>query len=172
MADLPDPKKVLILGAGMVALPAANLLSGAGVDVFIGEHLAYRILFRVDADTYAKSACRTLDRAEGLSNRIGGTPIALDVTNADDLDREVAKVDVVVSLVPYTWHPLVIRSAIRNKKNVVTTSYVSPAMLELEEEVKAAGITVMNEIGRMANKNPTAPHHVRSRVRLTLDTGL
>lgn len=25
--------------------------------------------------------------------------------------------------------------------------YVSPAMLELEEEVKEAGITVMNEIG-------------------------
>lgn len=30
---------------------------------------------------------------------------------------------------------------------MVTTSYVSPAMLELEKEVKEAGITVMNEIG-------------------------
>ena len=33
------------------------------------------------------------------------------------------------------------------KKNVVTTSYVSPAMQELEPKVKEAGITVMNEIG-------------------------
>ena len=33
------------------------------------------------------------------------------------------------------------------KKNVVTTSYVSPAMQELEAQVKEAGITVMNEIG-------------------------
>jgi saccharopine dehydrogenase-like NADP-dependent oxidoreductase len=41
----------------------------------------------------------------------------------------------------------VIKSAIRAKKNVVTTSYVSPAMLELEDEVKKAGIVVMNEIG-------------------------
>ena len=41
----------------------------------------------------------------------------------------------------------VIKSAIRKKKNVVTTSYVSPAMLELEKGVKRAGITVMNEIG-------------------------
>ena len=32
-------------------------------------------------------------------------------------------------------------------KNVVTTSYVSPAMLELEQQCKDAGITVMNEIG-------------------------
>jgi saccharopine dehydrogenase (NADP+, L-glutamate forming) len=50
-------------------------------------------------------------------------------------------------LIPYTLHATVIKSAIRNKKNVVTTSYVSPAMLELEEEAKKAGITVMNEIG-------------------------
>ncbi|KAI9677539.1 MAG: Saccharopine dehydrogenase [NADP(+), L-glutamate-forming] [Caeruleum heppii] len=63
------------------------------------------------------------------------------------LDAEVAKVDVVISLIPYIFHALVIKSAIRNKKNVVTTSYVSPAMLELEKEAKEAGITVMNEIG-------------------------
>ncbi len=35
-------------------------------------------------------------------------------------------------------------SPIRKKKNVVTTSYVSPSMLELEKEVKGAGVTVMN----------------------------
>lgn len=53
----------------------------------------------------------------------------------------------VVSLIPYTFHPAVIKSGIREKKNVVTTSYVSPAMLELEDDAKKAGITVMNEIG-------------------------
>lgn len=63
------------------------------------------------------------------------------------LDAEVAKHDLVVSLIPYTFHAAVIKSAIRNKKNVVTTSYVSPAMLALDADAKAAGITVMNEIG-------------------------
>lgn len=53
----------------------------------------------------------------------------------------------VISLIPYTFHATVIKSAIRNKKNMVTTSYVSDAMLELDEEAKKAGITVMNEIG-------------------------
>lgn len=53
----------------------------------------------------------------------------------------------VISLIPYTFHAAVIKSAIRNKKNVVTTSYVSPAMMELDKQVKEAGITVMNEIG-------------------------
>ena len=59
----------------------------------------------------------------------------------------MAKVDLVVSLIPYIHHATVIKGAIRTKKNVVTTSYVSPAMLELEKEAKEAGITVMNEIG-------------------------
>src|ERR1700761_7563625 len=57
------------------------------------------------------------------------------------------RADLAISLIPYTFHATVIKSAIRNKKNVVTTSYVSPAMLELEDEAKEAGITVMNEIG-------------------------
>jgi len=69
------------------------------------------------------------------------------VTDDNALDAEVAKHDLVISLIPYTFHATVIKSAIRNKKNVVTTSYVSPAMLELDEEAKNAGITVMNEIG-------------------------
>lgn len=74
-------------------------------------------------------------------------PIALDVTDAKALDAEVAKHDLVISLIPYTFHATVIQSAIRQKKHVVTTSYVSPAMLELDQQCKDAGITVMNEIG-------------------------
>jgi saccharopine dehydrogenase (NADP+, L-glutamate forming) len=50
-------------------------------------------------------------------------------------------------LIPYTFHATVIKSAIRKKKDVVTTSYVSPAMMELDAAAKEAGITVMNEIG-------------------------
>ncbi len=53
----------------------------------------------------------------------------------------------VISLIPYTFHASVIKSAIKHKKHVVTTSYISPAMLELDQQAKDAGITVMNEIG-------------------------
>ena len=94
------------------------------------------------------AACRTLDSAKKLSSDIkNARPISLDVTDSKSLDAEVAKVDLVISLIPYTFHATVIKSAIRHKKNVVTTSYVSPAMMELEAECKEAGITVMNEIG-------------------------
>lgn len=93
-------------------------------------------------------ACRTLKSAEKLGQGIANThSISLDVTDSAALDAAVAKVDVVISLIPYTFHADVIKSAIRNKTNVVTTSYVSDSMKALEQECKDAGITVMNEIG-------------------------
>ena len=82
--------------------------------------------------------------AEGLP---GTTAVSLDVTDASALNDAVAAADVVVSLIPYTLHVSVIEAAIKGKTHVITTSYVSPAVRDLEERVKAAGIVVMNEIG-------------------------
>lgn len=55
--------------------------------------------------------------------------------------------DLVISLIPYTYHAAVIKAAIKGKTNVVTTSYVSPAMKELDAAARNAGIIVLNEIG-------------------------
>ncbi|KAJ4367006.1 saccharopine dehydrogenase (NADP+, L-glutamate-forming) [Neocucurbitaria cava] len=121
-------KSALLLGAGFVTRPTVDVLAKSGVKVTV--------------------ACRTLEKAQALVKGIPNTqPISLDVDNAEALDAEVAKVDVVISLIPYTYHATVIKSAIRKKKNVVTTSYVSPAMMELDAAAKEAGITVFNEIG-------------------------
>ncbi|KAM5470254.1 saccharopine dehydrogenase (NADP+, L-glutamate-forming) [Microsporum audouinii] len=81
---------------------------------------------------------------KGIKN---ANAISLDVNDSAALDAELAKVELVISLIPYIHHATVIKGAIRTKKNVVTTSYVSPAMMELQEDAKKAGITVMNEIG-------------------------
>ncbi|KAI1132655.1 Apo Saccharopine reductase [Nemania abortiva] len=121
-------KQVLMLGAGFVTRPTLDILSDAGIKVTV--------------------ACRTLERAKELSKGVKNAyPISLDVSDDKALDAEVAKNDLVISLIPYTFHATVIKSAIRQKKHVVTTSYVSPAMLELDQQCKDAGITVMNEIG-------------------------
>ncbi|CAM1508400.1 Fc.00g052480.m01.CDS01 [Cosmosporella sp. VM-42] len=121
-------QSVLMLGAGFVTRPTLDILSEAGIPVTV--------------------ACRTLESAKKLSEGVNhATPISLDVSDEKALDAEVAKHDLVISLIPYTFHALVIKSAIRNKKHVVTTSYVSPAMMELDQQAKDAGITVMNEIG-------------------------
>lgn len=39
------------------------------------------------------------------------------------------------------------KAGIRKKVDVVTTSYISPAIQELEPQINEAGICVMNEIG-------------------------
>jgi len=41
----------------------------------------------------------------------------------------------------------VIKSAIKSKVSVVTTSYVSPTIRELEKAAKEAGIVILNEVG-------------------------
>lgn len=93
-------------------------------------------------------ACRRLENAQSFCQGLPNChPVSLDVNNEQALDEAVSKVDLVISLIPYTYHATVIKSAVRQKKHVVTTSYVSPAMQELEAQVKEAGITVMNEIG-------------------------
>ena len=121
-------RKVLLLGAGFVTRPTAVELDKAGVAVTV--------------------ACRTLDSAKKLSQGLkNANAIALNANDNAALEKEIAKVDLVISLIPYTFHAKVIKAAINQKVNVVTTSYVSEAMMALDQEAKDAGITVMNEIG-------------------------
>ena len=63
------------------------------------------------------------------------------------LDAAVSQCDLVVSLIPAPFHPPVAKAAIKHKKNMVTASYVSPAMAALHDAAVAAGIVVLNEAG-------------------------
>lgn len=128
-AALSGPKKILLLGSGFVARPTADYLTR----------------FKTNALTVA---CRTLQTAENFSRGLdNSTAISLDVTDVSALEKAVAEHDIVISLIPYTHHAAVIKAGIKGKTHVVTTSYVSPAMRELDVEARAAGIVVMNEIG-------------------------
>lgn len=139
-------RKVLLLGSGFVARPCAEyVVRDPTNELTIG---ALPRLFQLTVGTDAIAACRTLSSAEalafGLSN---ASAISLDVNCTEALDAQIAAHDLVISLIPYTYHAAVIKSAIKGKTHVVTTSYVSPAMRELDEAAKQAGIVVMNEIG-------------------------
>jgi saccharopine dehydrogenase-like NADP-dependent oxidoreductase len=73
--------------------------------------------------------------------------MALDVSDTPALEAAVAAHDLVISLVPYTYHAAVVRAAIKSTTHVVTTSYISPAMRALDAAARAAGIVVLNEAG-------------------------
>ncbi|KAH3669335.1 hypothetical protein OGAPHI_001456 [Ogataea philodendri] len=121
-------QKVLLLGSGFVAKPTVDILAK-------------------QPDVEVTVACRTLSKAKELAGSVASA-LSLDVTDQEALDKEVDKYDVVISLIPYIYHASVVKAAIKSKHtNVVTTSYISPALKELEPAIKEAGIVVMNEIG-------------------------
>ena len=73
-------------------------------------------------------------------------PESIGVSDEVALEAEVAAHDLVISLIPCIHHAA-IKAAIKGNTHVVTTSYVSPTIRELDTLAKEAGIVVMNEIG-------------------------
>ena len=65
----------------------------------------------------------------------------------DLLPSLFAQCDVAISLLPATMHLPLAEEAIRQKKHFVTASYTSPAMRQLDEQAKQAGIILLNEMG-------------------------
>ena len=122
-------KKVLVLGAGYVSGPLVQYLS---------ETAGYSL---VVADVEAVKAQKLAAAHPQVEAR------RLDLDDEDSLGREIAGADIVVSLVPYTFHPKVARICIARKKSVVTASYVSEALKELDGPARAAGVAILSEMG-------------------------
>jgi alpha-aminoadipic semialdehyde synthase len=123
-----DMKRVLVLGAGLVAKPLVRYLLDKGYQVTM--------------------ASRTASKAEAMiAGHPNGKALALNVENETVLAQLIKDCDLAVSLVPYTFHPVVAKHCIANRKHMVTTSYVSPAMQEQDGTAKEAAVTILNEIG-------------------------
>jgi saccharopine dehydrogenase (NADP+, L-glutamate forming) len=122
-------KKILILGAGLVTKPLVR-------------YLLDQPDFRVEV------ASRTLSKAVKLvDNHPQGKAKKLNLKDEEGLKDEISKADLVISMVPYTFHPKVAKYCIDFKKNMVTTSYVSDVMKNLDAEAKRAGVLILNEVG-------------------------
>ena len=122
-------KKVLVLGAGLVTGPHVRYLLGI-------------------ADFHVTVASRPLSKAQALiGDHTNGRAVQMDVSDKTKLRELIAQSDLAVSMLPYVHHPLVARYCIELKKDMVTTSYVSDAMQELDESARQAGVLILNEIG-------------------------
>lgn len=120
---------VLVLGAGMVSRPLVRYL----LDL---------------SEVKVTMASRTVEKAEAIiDNHADGTAVPLDVHNDEKLESLVKNADVVVSLLPYTYHVKVAKLCIAHNKQMVTTSYVSKEMNDLDAEAKKAGVLLLNECG-------------------------
>jgi len=70
-----------------------------------------------------------------------------NVTNEIQRLKEISNADLIISMLPAHMHVEVARQCVGLKKHMVTASYVSKEMEELDQDAKDAGVVIMNEIG-------------------------
>jgi saccharopine dehydrogenase-like NADP-dependent oxidoreductase len=81
------------------------------------------------------------------NNHPNATAISLDVFDQNQRKAAIQKADIVISMLPAHLHIEVARDCIVYKKNMVTASYISDAMQELDAAAKENNLIFMNEIG-------------------------
>jgi saccharopine dehydrogenase-like NADP-dependent oxidoreductase len=72
---------------------------------------------------------------------------AFDIFNEQQLEAEVMDADVVVSMLPARFHPLVAHTCLRHAKSMLTASYESAEISEMSTRAKSLGILFLNEMG-------------------------
>ncbi|TKG92418.1 saccharopine dehydrogenase [Puteibacter caeruleilacunae] len=73
--------------------------------------------------------------------------IILDIFDEDQLKMEIEEADLVISLLPARFHPIVARACVELSKSMVTASYESSEIRALEKEAKERRLLFLNEMG-------------------------
>lgn len=122
-------KNVLVFGAGLVAGPLVRYLLDHG----------YRVTV----------ASRTLSKAHSLINEHPhGEAVEFDITQQQHkLNDLVSHANLAVSLLPYIYHVQIAEACIEHQRPLVTTSYVSDEMHDLDRDARDAGVILLNEMG-------------------------
>lgn len=121
-------KKVLLLGAGLVARPCVRYLLENGFFVTVVDQVESKAAALLEGHPNGRAGAWTTEDKQGLAALVGDA-------------------DLVISLLPASFHVLVAEECLARKKLMVTASYVSPAMRALDARAKEAGILILNEIG-------------------------
>ncbi|KAF9466713.1 Saccharopine dehydrogenase-domain-containing protein [Collybia nuda] len=122
-------KKMLMLGSGMVAGPAV-------------DEIAKR------PDIQLLIASNSLVEAEKLAEEHHNVQYRIiDMADRDVVSTLISEADVVISLLPATFHTAAAEMCIQHRKHLVTASYISPAMDALHKKASEANVLLLNEIG-------------------------
>jgi len=81
------------------------------------------------------------------NNHKNATAIGLDIFNESERKIEIQKADIIVSMLPAHLHIEIAKDCVLYKKHMVTASYISAAMQELDRAAKENNLIFMNEIG-------------------------
>ena len=122
---------VLILGAG---------LSSTSLIKYFLDHSKDQWKIRV-GDIKLENAL------ERVNSHVNGEAFRFDVHDPDQRRKEIEKASIVISMLPARMHHLVAECCVELAKDMVTASYLSPAIKALDTEARKKGIVLMNECG-------------------------
>jgi len=89
---------------------------------------------------------RTLAKAQEAVEAID-TPVTVKALDWDVLKDTISAGDVVVSMLPATFHVQVAQLCLEKKAHFVSSSYISPEMHELNNAAQDANLCFVNEVG-------------------------
>lgn len=125
-------RKILIIGAGRSSSSLIKYL----LDKSSNENLHITI-----GDV-------SLENAESkIKNHANASAIQLDVFKTDQRVEAIKNADIVISMLPARFHIEVAKDCITYNKHMVTASYISKEMQELDQAAKEKNLVFMNEIG-------------------------
>ena len=125
-------KKILVIGAGRSAVTLIKYL----LDNSIANN------WQVTVADFSIELAET-----AVANHENGKAIFFNVTDEIQRKTEIGNADIVISMLPASLHITVAKDCISLGKNLVTASYVSPEIADLDEKAKQAGVILLNEIG-------------------------
>ena len=125
-------RKILVIGSGK----SASYLIKYLLDKSNSEEL-YIIVGDINV----------LNAEKLIKNHENAEAIVLDVFDKSSRENAIKNADIIVSMLPARFHIEVAKDCISFEKHMVTASYVSKEMEELDSDAKSKGLVFMNEIG-------------------------
>ena len=125
-------KKILLLGAG---LSASSLIS-----YLLKQAAIYNWQLRV-----VDQSIELVKKK--LNNHPNGVALSFNALDKDARWEELKQADIVISMLPARFHIEVAKDCLELGKNLITPSYVSKEMKQIEKQVQDAGLIFLNEVG-------------------------
>ncbi|HBF88390.1 MAG TPA: saccharopine dehydrogenase [Bacteroidales bacterium] len=125
-------KKILILGAG---------LSSSSLIKYLLDH-SIEHNWKIKIGDIEKEIAE-----QKINKHPNGEGFKFDVFNDNQRENEIKNVDVVISMLPARMHYLAAKDCVKHSVHMITASYVSPEIRELNNEAKKKGVLLLNEIG-------------------------
>lgn len=84
---------------------------------------------------------------EKIGSAANGEIVMFDINDTESSKRIIGAADIVVSLLPASFHPLVAVRCLEAGKHLITASYVSDEIMALDAAARAKGLLFLNECG-------------------------